>query len=93
MTLPGPSIRIDVRKARKRADIASTTKGKGAICSNAMGSSIPNSINVTITPEVSTNVLTVEVRGKVNAKADMDKDHDEVGTLFSTNYSDELMNP
>lgn len=35
-----------------------------------------------IQPDVPIYVLTVEVCGQVNPKADMDKDHDKVGSLF-----------
>jgi len=80
MTLPGPSIRV--RNPRKEANIASTSKGKGTTGSNTAGHSISNSITLTIQPEVPTHVLTVEVRGLVNPKADMDEDHDEVRSLF-----------
>lgn len=39
---------------------------------------IANLINVVIQPDIPTHVLTVQVRGPVNLKADMDKDPDEV---------------
>lgn len=79
-TLRGPSIRV--RDAKNQAIIASAKKAKGPTRSNADGPSIPNSINFKFQPDVPTHVLTVEVRGTIIPKSDMDKDHDEVRCLY-----------
>jgi hypothetical protein len=78
-----PEVESKMKGARK---VASTSKGK--IRTRSIPEhSITNSITLTIQPDVPTNVLRVEVRGQVNPKADMDKDHDEVCSHFFLAYS------
>jgi hypothetical protein len=73
--------RIDLHRASSRIKAsrkaAKITYGKRPP-SNRKGHPITNSISLNIQPDVPTHVLSVEVRGPVNLKADMDKDHDEV---------------
>lgn len=68
-------------RSRKVAQIRSTTKGTG---SNTEGHStgITNNTTLRIQLDVPKHVLTVDVRGPINLKSDMDKDHDEVRNLF-----------
>lgn len=43
---------------------------------------IPTMFSLMIQPDVPIHVLTVEVCGQINPKADMDKDHDKVCSIF-----------
>jgi hypothetical protein len=76
--------RTRIMRSRKAAQIKSTTNQKGRAGSNAEGpsTSITNNVTLRIQLDVPTHVLTVDVRGPINLKADMDKDHDEVRRLF-----------
>jgi hypothetical protein len=86
---PAPRITLQrsssrIKRAQKLVNIASSGKRPA---SNRKGRSITNSITFNIQPDVPTHVLTVEVRGPVNLRADMDKDHDEVHSLFSSHFT------
>ena len=71
-----------VKVLRKRAKMAPTNQRMGGGGSNIAGNSITNTINLNIHPEVATHVLTVDVRGPANEKADMEKEHDNVRAFF-----------
>ena len=71
--------------------VAQATKGKGRMVSNRERHSITNNITLRMQTDVPSHVLTVEVRGPINLKADMDKDHDEVRNQFFNHFT--MTNP
>jgi hypothetical protein len=76
---PHFNINSSAIKKSKKASIARKTAR--SLTSSSTDTKPQNIITFITQPDVPTHVLTVQVQGPVNEKADMDKDHDEVACL------------
>ena len=71
LSTPASSLRMAKIKSSKKKETVTTS-------SAARRRKKGPSITVTIQPEIPTHILRVEVRGPLDEKADIDKDHDKV---------------